>query len=241
MKLYKYKIFIKIILILCLISFFTDIKSPKAQEDNKVVYLTFDDGPPRLITNKILDVLKEHNVKATFFIVGKEIPSREDIVMRIYDEGHSIGIHTYSHNSKKIYSTIENFVNEMLLTQEKIKAITNHSSYIIRFPWGTNNPYRKLTPEFLMELHSNNFKIYDWNVDIKDGLSPDLSPQQFLNNSKKIKGNYNGIIILMHCNSNNRNTVKALPNIIKYYRDLGYDFKAITPDTEEYYHLHRKK
>ncbi|WP_242946795.1 polysaccharide deacetylase family protein [Clostridium haemolyticum] len=85
----------------------------------KKVYLTFDDGPTSKVTLDILDVLKEHNVKATFFVVGKEIQNRETVLKKIYNEGHSIGLHTYSHSFKKIYKNDDSFVKEMLDVQKK--------------------------------------------------------------------------------------------------------------------------
>lgn len=200
---------------------------------SKFVYLTFDDGPTYVVTDALLDVLKNEKVKATFFIVGKEIEGKESILKRIYSEGHSIGLHTYSHNFKKIYRSSDEFINEMERTSSKIKEITGSTSKIIRFPGGSSKRLNSLTLE---NLHKKNFKIYDWNVDALDGVNPNLSVTQLIKNAKKIRGNENTAILLMHCNSNNKNTVKSLPGIIKYYLDLGYEFKAITKDTPEYYY-----
>ena len=199
----------------------------------KFVYLTFDDGPTYVVTDALLDVLKIEKVKATFFIVGKEIEGKESILKRIYSEGHSIGLHTYSHNFKKIYRSSAEFIDEMERTSSKIQEITGSTSKIIRFPGGSSKRLNSLTLE---NLHKKDFKIYDWNVDALDGVNPNLSVSQLIKNTKKIRGNENTAIILMHCNSNNKNTVKALPEIIKYYLDLGYEFKGITKDTPEYYY-----
>ncbi|WP_125152400.1 polysaccharide deacetylase family protein [Clostridium rectalis] len=206
-------------------------------ENRKVVYLTFDDGPTHVITNQLLDVLKEYNVKATFFVVGKEIEDKEDILLRIYKEGHGIGLHTYSHNYKKVYSNEEIFVDEMLSTQKYIKDITGFHSNIIRFPGGS---VPHLNTNFLNKLHDNNLLVYDWNIDLKDGMYPNLTSEQLVSNSKKYRGNPDRFIILMHCNFNNKNTVKALPKIIEYYKELGCDFRAINGNTKEYYYKFRK-
>ena len=206
----------------------------------KVVYLTFDDGPRKKICKDILEVLDKYDVKATFFVVGKEISGREDILKRMYDEGHAIGLHTYSHDAKSIYRSNENFVNEMIKVQEKVRLVTGDSPNIIRFPWGSTNQYRKLNTKMLDLLHENNLKVYDWNSDTKDGMQPDLSPDRIASNAKRFKKDYpGGIIILMHCNANNENTVKALPKIIEHYKDLGYDFETITDETPEYYHIYK--
>ncbi|MBL4934359.1 polysaccharide deacetylase [Clostridium sp. YIM B02515] len=199
----------------------------------KKVYLTFDDGPIPIITDKILDTLKEQNVKATFFVVGKEIPEREELLKRMHNDGHTIGLHTYSHKFKKIYRSEDALVNEMLQTQKKIKETINISPTSVRFPGGSSH---HLTRSLLDKLHSYNLKVYDWNVDLYDGSRPDATVSQIIKNGENIKPQYSRIIILAHCNSNNMNTVKALPEIIKFYKDSGFEFCAITDDTDEYYY-----
>lgn len=215
------------------IHFNTLLKDSEDMKPSKFAYLTFDDGPTYVVTAALLDVLKEENVKATFFVVGKEIEGKESILMRIYNDGHSIGLHTYSHNFKKIYRSTQDFINEMEKTSNKIQKVTGFAPKIIRFPGGSS---KHLNAFNLDELHKNNFKVFDWNVNISDGIDPTLSPSQLIKKSQIIKGNKNVAIILMHCNSNNKNTVKALPGIIKYYEDLGYEFQPITEDTPEYYY-----
>ncbi|MFT5874424.1 MAG: peptidoglycan/xylan/chitin deacetylase (PgdA/CDA1 family) [Clostridium sp.] len=215
----------------------TSFKDSGDIQTSKFAYLTFDDGPTYVVTAALLDVLKKENVKATFFVVGKEIEGKESLLKRIYSEGHSIGLHTYSHNFKKIYRSCDEFIDEMAKTSDKIEAVTGFAPKVIRFPGGSS---KRLNAFSLEGLHKNNFKVYDWNVNICDGIDPDLSPSQLIKNSQIIKGNKNIAIILMHCNFNNKNTVKALPGIIKYYEKLGYEFKTITEDTPEYYYKFRK-
>lgn len=204
--------------------------------EKKIVYLTFDDGPT-IITNHLLDTLKECNAKATFFVVGKEICGREDLLKRIYNEGHSIGLHTFSHNFKEIYKSDDTFIQEMLDTQKKVKEITGSSTNFIRFPGGSA---KHLTSEMLEKLHKNNLKVYDWNSSIEDGVNPHLSVHQLVNNAKKVHHGDDRIILLMHCNSNNINTIKALPEIIDYYRSNGYAIEPITSGTPEYHYNFRK-
>ncbi|KEH98810.1 polysaccharide deacetylase family protein [Clostridium massiliodielmoense] len=207
--------------------------SSESSTDKKKVYLTFDDGPTSKITPDILDVLKKHNVKATFFVVGKEINGCEDVLKRIYKEGHSIGLHTDSHSFKKIYSSDDAFVNEMLTVQKKVKDVTGYESHIIRFPGGS---YKRLNKNLLEKLHKNNLKIYDWNVCTEDGVKANLPVKTFVKNAKKYYPNADRLIVLMHCNCNNKNTVKALPLIIEYYESLGFEFDTITENTKEYYY-----
>lgn len=201
--------------------------------DAKIIYLTFDDGPINGITDKLLDVLKQKDVRATFFVVGKEIKGREMLLKRIYTEGHSIGLHTYSHNLKKIYKNEDAFIEEMRETRKLINEIVGFSPNIIRFPGGSSH---HLTLNMLSKLHANRFNIYDWNVSIGDGIDANLSPNKLLKNSKAVKNSCHTRIILMHTNSNNINTVKALPEIINYYKNEGYIFMPITDTTPEYYY-----
>ena len=205
-------------------------------QNKKVLYLTFDDGPS-IIIDEILTALKQCDVKATFFVVGKEIIGREATLKKIYDEGHSIGLHTYSHNFKKIYKDNSTFVNEMLDTKALVERVTGASTNIIRFPGGTAG---HLTEEMLNLLHENNFKIYDWNVSLEDGVNPSLSEEQLFKNASKCKSCEKSIILLMHCNSNNLNTAKAIPSIIKFYREKGYEILPITNSTPEYFYRIKK-
>lgn len=204
-------------------------------EEEKVVYLTFDDGPIPKITEHILDILKENDVKATFFIVGKEIKQREAILKRIYEEGHGIGLHTYSHNFKEIYRSPEVFISEMdkaLITINDTLG-TNLDIKAIRFPGGSAG---RLNQKFFHALENHGYKIFDWNVDLQDGVKGSLSPQQFIENSKKCRDKSSRRIILAHCNCNNKNTCIALPGIIKYYKEQGYTFKTIDNTTTPYYY-----
>ena len=205
--------------------------------EEKIVYLTFDDGPSYEITANLLNTLKKHNVKATFFVVGKEIRGKESILKRIYAEGHGIGLHTYTHNFKFIYKNNENFIHEMNKTAFVVNEILGITPKIIRFPGGSA---RLLDEEFLTQLHDNGFKIYDWNVDLHDGANASFSPAKLLKYSKKAKGNQNERIILAHCNYNNINTCKALESIIEYYKDNGFTFKAIDSNTKEYFYKIKK-
>lgn len=206
----------------------------------KSVYLTFDDGPTKEVTEAILDALKEKNVKATFFVVGKEIPQREAVLKRIYEEGHAIGLHSYSHNFKKVYATTESFIEEMEETEAKINEVlgTQLDINIIRFPGGSAG---RLSEPMLEQLHNKGYKIYDWNINLEDGVKPNLAPSQLVENAKKITRDSDQLIILGHCNSNNRTTAEAIAGIIDYYQKRGYTFKPIDQSTTEFYYRIRTK
>lgn len=202
----------------------------------KVVYITFDDGPAGKVTTQILDTLKEYDAKATFFVIGNMIKGQEQLLVRMVDEGHSIGLHTYSHEKNKIYRSSQSFIDEMLLTQQLVEDATGKKSTILRFPFGCNNNTYKLTSSMVTSLHDNSFKIFDWNVDSTDGMNPKLEPYKICERAKSKNEN---AIVLLHCGYVNKNTAKALPNILKYYKDNGYEFKVIDETTTEFFRLRK--
>ncbi|WP_300379544.1 polysaccharide deacetylase family protein [Clostridium sp.] len=205
-----------------------------ALETEKSVYLTFDDGPGGKITKNILDVLNKEKVTATFFVIGCQIDGQEDIIKKMYEDGHAIGLHSFSHCRNKIYSSKENFLEEMFLSQETIFNITSEKPTILRFPFGCNNKTYKLNEPTVNLLHENDLKIYDWNVDSGDGANSNLPVTKIISNSCVEKDN---VILLMHCSYTNKNTALALPSIIKYYKDNNYTFKVIDNSTKEVYKI----
>lgn len=203
----------------------------------KVVYLTFDDAPGGEVTKKTLDILKEENVPATFFIIGNQVKGQEDIILRMKNEGHSIGLHSFTHERSKLYGCSSDFISEMKQVQKALYDVTGENYYILRFPFGTNNSTYRLTNEMVNSVHSNNFKIYDWTQDTLDGANPNSSPDTILNRAISTKDN---VVVLMHNAPANKNTSQAIKGIIKYYKSQGYTFEKITVDTPEIYHVLKK-
>lgn len=213
-----------------------DFSAKNNVKNSKIIYLTFDDGPSEN-TNNILNTLNEYNVKATFFVIGNQIKGQEKTLKRIQNEGHSIGLHTCTHNFKKIYSSNKIFIDEMLKCQEEVYKVTGIKSNIIRFPGGS---VKRLDKEFKGQLDSLGFKIYDWNVDSGDGIKPRTPPDKLYAQATKSNIKSKPIILLMHCDNVQKNTCAALPNIIKFYKDNGYEFKTINNETPECYFPLRK-
>ena len=205
--------------------------------EQKIIYLTFDDGPAGKVTKDILDILKKDSVPATFFLIGNQIKDQEDLIKRIYNEGHSLGLHSMSHKKNSLYSSNESFLKEMLDTQETINSIVGFKPTILRFPFGCNNNYYRISESMVNLLHENNLKIYDWNTDSGDGANPNSNPSIIIKNSKS---NKDSVFLLMHCAYMSKNSVKALPDIIKYYKDNGYEFKVINENTPEEFHFMKK-
>ncbi|SHE72937.1 polysaccharide deacetylase family protein [Clostridium fallax] len=231
------KKFIYLLILFILSSLFIGSSLPVNEEktlDEKFVYLTFDDGPNTPVTTEVLDVLKEKNVKATFFLIGNLVNKEKDLVQRMAKEDHSLGLHSYTHDKNKLYKNSESFINEMLDTQKAIYEVTGITSNILRFPFGSNNKSFRLTKTMVDSLHKYNFKIYDWNIDSGDGLNPYLEPYKIAKNCSNAK---NGSIILMHCSSVNKNTAKALPIIIDNLKKQGFTFKKIDESTKEVYRV----
>lgn len=209
----------------------------QVKDDSKIIYLTFDDGPAGKVTSDVLDILKDNSVHATFFLIGSQIKDQEELVKRIYDEGHSIGLHSMTHKKNALYCSNEHFLKEMLETQDLISSVVPIKPTILRFPFGCNNNTYHLSQSMVDLLHENNLKIYDWNTDSGDGANPNSSPDLLL---KKSKSDKNRVVLLMHCSYISKNSVKALPSIIQYYKDNGYEFKTIDENTPEEYHFMKK-
>ena len=153
------------------------------------------------------------------------------------NEGHSIGLHSFTHERSKLYSCTSGFINEMKQVQKALYDVTGENYHILRFPFGTNNSTYRLTKEMVDAVHSNNFKIYDWTQDTLDGANPNSSPDTILNRSISTQDN---VVVLMHNAYANKNTSQAIRGIIKYYKSQGYTFDKITVDTPEIYHLLKK-
>ncbi|KEI97241.1 polysaccharide deacetylase [Clostridium botulinum A2B7 92] len=221
------------------VAFNYKVKADKKEDisDKKEIYLTFDDGPSDKTTEDILDVLKENDVKATFFIIGKYIEGREDVLKRIVKEGHSLGLHTYSHNYKTIYQNNKVFIDEMLKCQNEIYKATGVKTNIIRFPGGS---VKRLDKRFKKELEEEGFKVYDWNMALTDGINPRSPVSKFYKEGTKRKKPLSKVILLMHCDHLNKNTCRALPDIIKFYKDKGYEFKIIDKNTPEFVFPYKK-
>lgn len=206
---------------------YIDADEPKK---DKIIYLTFDDGPS-VVTDKILDILKEYNIKATFFFIGNQIRDQKAVVKRTYDEGHSIGLHSYTHNYKYIYSSNQNFLKEMNQCQNEIYDVTGIRPKIIRFPYGSR---KRLKESLSNMLHDSNLKVYDWNAYMSDGINYKTSVSKLYSEATKTTVSQYPIILLMHCDYMHKNTCIALPMVIKYYKDQNYEFRVITEDTPEY-------
>lgn len=194
---------------------------------DKNAYLTFDDGPDAKITPKILDVLKENNVKATFFINGVWAADYPGLVRRMQEEGHTIGNHTYSHKMESVYRNWSNLKSEIDKTNEIIYKLTGEKCAIFRAPGGSK-PY--LSKEYVANIHKMGMKIYDWNCDTKDWRKD--SSSSILSSVKNVPMKKE-LIIILHSRKDRASTLEALPGIIKYLNEKQYNILPITEGTKE--------
>ncbi len=199
-----------------------------SKSDEKKAYLTFDDGPTSKATGKILDVLKNENVKATFFVVGKHVKEYPELVKREYEEGHYIANHGYNHNNTLLYKSMKNFENEIVSTDLEISkaiGVENYSSHIFRFPNGyMSHIYTTQKKEALKVLRDLDYVYVDWNCLNKDSERKQ-SNYQLVNNLKRTAKDKGTLIILMHDTADVNKTYNILSESISYLRSQGYEFR----------------
>lgn len=198
------------------------------EENDKVMYLTFDDGPSSKLTEQILDVLKKYNIKATFFVLGTNVDKHPELISKIAREGHAIANHSYSHDMNYIYETPENLLDEINRTRDSIINIAGEKAYsgVFRFPGGA---FREERAEFKEALLENDIPYVNWNCmtgdsDTKNPVSANLYNKAIrtANDSGR-----NSLVLLMHDANSKQATVDSLPAIIEYFKDQGFRFDTI--------------
>ena len=206
------------------------IPSNNGYINNGEIYLTFDDGPSEDTTGYILDVLKEEGVKATFFVTCN---GPDYLIKRMYDEGHTVALHTASHNYSYVYSSIDNYFNDLEKVRNRVKNITGYDSKIIRFPGGSSNTISRSYQYGIMSQLTNmviekGYRYYDWNVDADDAGHA-YSSSQVYNNVANHLSYDRANMVLMH--DIKYQTKGAIRDIIRYGKNNGYTFKKIENDT----------
>ena len=202
------------------------------RRQNGTIYLTFDDGPKEGTTNVILDVLKQEGVKATFFVTNG---GPDSLIKREYDEGHTVGLHTASHDYSYVYSSVENYYKDLNAVSDRVKRITGHESKIVRFPGGASNTISRRYSVGIMstltkDIVSKGYKYYDWNLSSGDAEFGNHSAEEIKNNVISHLSSERANIVLMH--DIKPYTRDALRDIIRYGKANGYRFEKITMSTE---------
>lgn len=201
--------------------------------DEKICYLTFDDGPDAENTARILDTLKEYDAKATFFVIYKDFKAERDLYKRIIEEGHTIGVHTASHNYSKIYASVEAYLDDFERISNQIESVTGVKPEIFRFPGGSVNGYNsEIYQELISEMIRRGYTYYDWNVSSGDAAASYVSESKIINNVLNTGTKLKKKIVLMHDGTGHRTTADALPEIIKGLLEQGYKLEALTKDVQ---------
>ncbi len=195
--------------------------------EEKVAYLTFDDGPSQTVTPLILDLLKQENIKATFFVLGSRVQKNPSLVKRAYEEGHFIANHGYSHNYASIYSSPQAVLDEYNQTQNAIKEALgmDYDGHLFRFPGGfPGGKYKNIKAEAKELLAQNQICYIDWNALSQDAAGA-KTKEALLQNVIDTVGSKNAVVILMHDAGDKILTYETLPDVIAYLRGQGYSFK----------------
>lgn len=204
----------------------------KQPEENRKVYLTFDDGPS-VYTEELLDILAEYDVKATFFVTGKDKEKYADTYRRIVEEGHTLGMHSYSHEYSTIYASMENFQEDIELLRDFLYNETGVVSYFYRFPGGSSNQVSKTDiHEMIDYLNAMGIRYFDWNVSSGDAVRTPVSSDQIVDRVMKQLPSHQVAVVLMHDAGDKRSTVNALGKLIEEIQGMD-DGTEILPITEE--------
>lgn len=203
----------------------------ETKDGKKQVYLTFDDGPSNN-TDVILDILREYDVKATFFVVAKTDEHSVDTYQKIVNEGHTLAMHSFSHKYDEIYSSKENFIEDVEKIQDYLFQITGVRPSFYRFPGGSANTVSNVDiKELISWLNEKGITYFDWNIASGDAVSRLLEKDTIVENCINAIDGKNVCIILMHDANNRSTTVEALPEVIEKIKERGDS--VILPITDE--------
>ncbi|MBE6939712.1 MAG: polysaccharide deacetylase [Ruminococcaceae bacterium] len=217
-------------------SLYADFYAPQPLDATAAVkntiYLTFDDGPS-VRTDEVLDILKEAGVKATFFVTGKTGEADIARLKRIVEEGHTIGMHTYTHNYRQIYASVEAFLEDMYQVFQLVKENTGVTPTVFRFPGGSINGYNQgIYQELLAEMLRRGFVPHDWNISSQDAAGYSMTAAQMtqlvLRDAEEVERG----IVLMHDAGDKTTTVAALPEMIRGLKEQGFQFAGLSHDTK---------
>lgn len=212
-------------------------KQTDTKEEVRKVYLTFDDGPSKN-TAKILDILDQYHIKATFFLTGREDKQSLKLYQEIAKRGHTIGMHSYTHKYDEIYESTKAFEKDLDRIQSRIEDAVGIACSLYRFPGGSSNQVSKLDmQEFIRVLNERKITYFDWNVECGDASAHSYTTEELIDNVMKDVVKYHTSVVLMHDAENKPNTVKALPKIIKRLLKMDAELLPIDENTTVVQHV----
>jgi peptidoglycan-N-acetylglucosamine deacetylase len=188
------------------------------------IYLTFDDGPSAQ-TPKVLDILHNEGITASFFVLGQMAEQHPDLIKRIVKEGHTLGNHTYNHVYKQLYQDITEFWRQIQKTEKILYDITGLKPELVRAPGGTSTHFSAF---YYYDMDQAGYTVIDWNMDSADSTRANITAKEIVEKVKQ-SGLKHEVILLMHDGAGHGQTVQALPEIIHYFKEKGYAFAPLTP------------
>lgn len=192
------------------------------------MYLTFDDGPSEKNTAKVLDILKEHDVKATFFVVGENVRRNPEVAKRIVEEGHTIGIHCDDHDYGKIYESVDSYLEDFQKAYDTVYEVTGVEAKLFRFPGGSVNAYNKDVYEEIIEaMTEKGYVFFDWNASLEDAVKT-TTPEKLVQNAKNSTLGRKKVVLLGHDVKNN--TVLCLEELLDSFPE--YQMMPLTEDVK---------
>ncbi|WP_240041357.1 polysaccharide deacetylase [Paenibacillus ginsengarvi] len=192
------------------------------------VFLTFDDGPSEH-TGAVLDLLRQEDVPATFFVLGQNVSSHVELLGRMVREGHAVGNHTFDHVYDKLYGSFAEFWRQTQLTETALDSKAGIQTRLLRAPGGT---YTNFDGAYFYLLEQAGYIVHDWNVDSGDSKRKGVPAKEIVagaTNLSSTKKTPNEIVVLMHDGAGHGETVKALPEVIRFYKERGYKFSSLSP------------
>lgn len=202
-----------------------------SEGDVHKVYLTFEDGPSEN-TEAILNILAQYNVKATFFVVGKEDEDSQELYKRIVEEGHTLGMHSYSNKYSQIYQSKDAFEEDFNRLRDELYQVTGVESIYYRFPGGSSNQISNVPmSDFIHYLNEQGVIYYDWNISAGDAASNAYSAEEIVANVVDDVVKYKTSVVLLHDASDKSTTVEALVPMIEALNEMGAEILPIDEDT----------
>ena len=200
----------------------------QAYFEPKTMYLTFDDGPSAENTSAVLDILKERNIKATFFVVGENVRKHPDVAKRIVEEGHTVGIHCNSHDYKQLYRSVDSYLEDFQKAYDTVYEVMGVEAKLFRFPGGSVNAYNKaVEAEIIQKMTENGYIYFDWNASLEDAVKQS-TPEALIQNAVNSTLGRKKVVMLAH--DVIYNTTQCLEELIDSLPE--YEMKPLTVDVE---------